>query len=52
MVAISSRWATSIRAARIFTAERAARVCAQAAITIACAWWRIIPCMKRTSARV
>ena len=52
MVAISSRWALSMRAARRWTAGLAPCVGAMAAMTRAWAWCPIIPVIKCVSASV
>jgi len=52
IIAISSVCATTIRSARIRTSARASWLTAQPAMTMACAWWPIIPCMNFTSADV
>src|SRR5689334_24287873 len=52
MVAISSRWALMIRAHRVWIDGLAPWLGAQPAITMACAWWPIMPVMNLASAAV
>src|SRR6478609_6633507 len=52
MPTISSCWALMIRAARMRTDGPAPCEGAQPAITMAWAWWAIMPVMKATSAAV